>query len=134
MGVGTSKGAYYDDAFHHAAAQWDQKYESEDNKSVIQKSVDDAVKDASLDSDPDIIIPPLAVIKGDLESNITDPNILMGNKMTEDNPGNIYNDQGDIVDYNPDPILKSPNDRVSDAFGQLIQSQSQFNEIDAQAK
>lgn len=27
MGIGTSLGAYYDDAFHQAAAQWDPKYD-----------------------------------------------------------------------------------------------------------
>lgn len=27
MSIGTSMGAYYDDAFHQAAAQWDPKYD-----------------------------------------------------------------------------------------------------------
>lgn len=27
MGIGTSLGAFYDDSFHHAAAQWDDKYD-----------------------------------------------------------------------------------------------------------
>lgn len=34
MGVGTSLGAFYDDGFHQAAAQWDPKKYDADNEMI----------------------------------------------------------------------------------------------------
>ena len=39
MGIGTSMGAYYDDAFHHSTAQWDPKYD--DNEFVVEGDQND---------------------------------------------------------------------------------------------
>lgn len=50
MGIGTSKGAYYDDEFHHAAAQWDDKYDENvihPNKMQVDRMLDDAELDPS---------------------------------------------------------------------------------------
>jgi len=47
MGIGTSMGAYYDDEFHRAAAEWDPKYD--DN---IQSPTNDQMKDSSAEVSP----------------------------------------------------------------------------------
>lgn len=40
MGIGTSKGAYYEDEHHQAAAEWDPKYETNDKMVVTPQEVD----------------------------------------------------------------------------------------------
>jgi len=50
MGIGTSQGAYYDDAFHQAAAQWDPS--QDDN--VVSPNMDQ-MKDSSIEQSPQTV-------------------------------------------------------------------------------
>lgn len=72
MGIGISSGSYYDDAHHRAAAAWDDKY------------------------DENIVVPHPT---GDI--NDISPDKMMGDKQIATDPGNIYDDSGNIVDYKP---------------------------------
>jgi hypothetical protein len=50
MGIGTSMGAYYDDEFHHSAAQWDNKYDENvihPNKMQTDRLLDEVELDPS---------------------------------------------------------------------------------------
>lgn len=100
MPIGTSLGAYYDDGFHQSTAQWDPDKYDENEKTHLQTVIDAKTKPFSgTNGDDDMIRLPLEVQKGEMENNITDPKIMQGNIMTDQNPHNIYNDKGDIVDF-----------------------------------
>lgn len=77
MPISDSKGGFYEDEFHHAAAGWESKYD--DN--VIQPSV------------------VTGQFSEDFDNNIKMPTQMMRDKTLGSDPRNIYNDQGDIVDY-----------------------------------
>lgn len=116
MGIGTSLGAYYDDAHHHAAAAWDDAYETEENKSVLQKSVDKAVSGARNDSDSDLIRLPMetsSAPEGDRGAEITSDYMQQQMANSKD-PGLIRSDSGEVVDY--DYTDMRPNNIVADNF------------------
>lgn len=52
MGIGTSKGAYYEDQFHYSQSQWDPKYDTND-KNVL--APDTVQRNKDLNSDPNNI-------------------------------------------------------------------------------
>lgn len=99
MGIGTSSGGYYDDEFHHAASQWNPKYD--DNKSVIQNAVDSQVKNTPMENDDDFRTP-LEIDPNQHKDRVTDPTQMMKDKISGENPRFIFNDQGYIVDYDTD--------------------------------
>lgn len=142
MGVGTSLGKTFDDLFHFHQNQYDpDKFPAHgEEKSDIQRSVDKAVSGATVESDSDIVRNPLEVTPGVNPPMAMMPDDLMKQKAIGSDPGNIYNDAGDIVDYKSDgqwgagdlPTMKPM--KKMDEF-QLIHplSPTDFNEIDALA-
>jgi hypothetical protein len=86
MAVGTSMGAFYEDSFHAAAAQWDPKYD--DNKSDMQKAIDSQTKQTN---DP-MIIQPVEITKGDLPRDEISPDFMMRNNQTGKDMDKIEND------------------------------------------
>ena len=86
MGVGNTMGAYYDNSFHAAAAQWDPKYE--DNRPDIQKAVDSQTKETN---DP-MVIQPVEITKGDLPRDEISPDFMMRNNQTGKDMDKIEND------------------------------------------
>lgn len=136
MGVGTSLGKTFDDLFHFHQNQYDpEKFPSHDEeKSDIQKSVDNAVKGVSVEDDPDLIRNPIEVSPVDNSGrDIMGVKEMQMNDSSGKDPGNIYSDSGDIVDYKEGGQWGVPDLPATRSLIQPL-SRMEFNEIDAQAK
>ena len=134
MGVGTSLGKTFDDLFHFHQNQYDpDKFPAHDEeKSDIQRSVDNTVKGATAESDPDLIRNPLEVSPGAEPKAAMTPDDMMKQKVLGSDPGNIYSDSGDIVDYKEGGQWGVPDLPATRSLIQPL-SKIEFNEIDQAA-
>ena len=123
MTIGTSLGNHYQDEHH---------YQARDFQSDIQKSVDKAVKGITWEDDPDIIRNPMEM-SIDNPARITTPDQLMSQKYIGSDPGNIYNDSGDIVDYKEGGQWGTPDLPTRPIHINPLDRMEEFNEIDALA-
>ena len=129
MGVGTSLGKTFDDLFHFHQNQYDPERFPAHDESNIEKSVNKAASGANSESDVDMVRNPLEILPGVNPPMAVLPEVMMQQKAFGSDSSNIYNDSGDIVDFDlktnkPLPLMKPMG---------LIQPESTFNEIDALA-
>lgn len=126
MSVGTSMGAYYDDAHHYANAVWNLNKYGEQSR--IEAAINKQVKGTNSDTDADMVRTP-AEVSEDTWDNSISPNEYMKQKKISTDPGNVWDEHGNIVDHkNPgewgEPDL--PTRRSLEPRSQL-----EFNELDA---
>lgn len=135
MGVGTSLGKTFDDLFHFHQNQYDpDKFPPhDDGKSDIQRSVDKAASGANVESDSDIIRNPLEVTPGVNPPMAMMPDDMMKQKAIGSDPGNIYSDSGDIVDYKEGGQWGVPDLPITKSLIHPLAHMDTFNEIDETA-
>ena len=126
MTIGTSLGGHYQDEHHYQAREF---------QSDIQRSVNKAVEGLNWDLDADIIRNPIETSSGNTSplDEMGTKEMQMGKSSGED-PGNIYNDSGEVVDYDfkqGDPWGKGdlPTEALKEYRGYI----PKFNELDALA-
>lgn len=124
MTIGTSLGGHYQDEHH---------YQARDYKSDIERSVNKQVEGTTMDVDPDLIRDPVETSAGGTsgldEMGVKEMQMLMS---TGEDPGNIYNDKGEIVDYDlrqGDP-RRSTDNLPKEALKEYQGYLPKFNEID----
>lgn len=119
MPIGSSMGAYYDDEHHQAAEEW--KSQFDDNL-----------------ANPDNLPYKLGESPSSLtnDRNNMDPLVMQSQKNQNKDPALIYNDQGDVVDYDmPKMAPMSPLSHTLSPLPQdlspmpLLQQQSMKNQM-----
>lgn len=134
MGIGTSKGAFYDDEFHYAQSQWDPKYDNNvitPEQQKTNKALDEAELDPSTGLGIEIGNKNVMPFPDNKDSN-TDFNTRFGNlppsgilndlKKPDGNSVPLVRKISDVIDYsdvgntplyNGDlPVSKKDNDTV----------------------
>lgn len=138
MSIGTSLGAYYDDEHHRAAAEWDMKYDENEakNRFPMRERIDKEFQGQS-ELDQDLIRNPIEVSPDTNPRDAMTPEKLMEQNMIVKDPGNVYNDAGDIVDWKPPGSWGEPDlpiMRHKEPIPKLEpRSFNEFNELDALA-
>lgn len=115
MGIGTSLGAYYDDEFHYSSAQWDPKYD-----------------DNIVNSEP--LEPRLGQSPSPLteDRNNLSPSVMMDQKNQTNDPALIYDDRGNVVDYDKPslkPLAPMQNDSTPMSIEPFIEQQSMKSQM-----
>lgn len=127
MTIGTSLGGHYQDEHHYQARDYMPNTDELLGKSDIQKSVDKAIKGITWEDDPDLIRNPIEISPADTSPlDEMGTNQMQMQKVMGNDPGNIYNDAGEIVDYKEDGQWGTPDLPT-------VKSSIEFNEIDALA-
>src|SRR5712671_6598019 len=139
MTIGTSLGGHYQDEHHYQARDYLPNTYELLVKSDIQKSVDKAIKGITWEDDPDLIRNPLEISPDDTNPypvDIMGTDQMQMQRIMRNDPGNIYNESGEIVDYKEGGQWGVPDLPIKEPYKQLIHPLDrveEFNEIDALA-